>query len=128
MINERKAKRQTKKMEMKLRGIKVSENKDKLKEELEKSTEENIHPLKMLFDLTNVKDMVKCCLKSRPNKLRTQIWLLFVSMIIILMAHNGQYNGLSLLLFPYFFYSLFVSKKFNSFFIIQVKTNRFNLF
>jgi hypothetical protein len=92
MVNEKKAQKQTKKMEMKLRGIKVSENKDKLKDELkrEKKQEKIKHPLKLLFDLSNIKDMVKCCLKHRPNRVRTQIWLIFGAMIIIITSHNGQ--------------------------------------
>ncbi len=92
MVNEKKAQKQTKKMEMKLRGIKVSENKDTLKDELkrEKKQEKMKHPLKLLFDLSNVKDMVRCCFKHRPNRVRTQIWLIFGATFIVLVSHSGQ--------------------------------------
>ena len=35
-------------------------------------------PLKMLFDISNIKEMYFCVIKRRPNKVRKQIWLLFV--------------------------------------------------
>ena len=49
----------------------------------------HIHPLKLLFNFENIKDMIKTCCKPRPNKARLQIWLLFLSMICYLMAHMG---------------------------------------
>lgn len=47
------------------------------------------HPLKLLFDVNNIKDIIKTCLKPRENRVRAQIWLLFVSMVIYLLSHLG---------------------------------------
>jgi hypothetical protein len=50
---------------------------------------QNKHPLKLLFNLNNVKEMFKTCLKRRDNYVRLQIWLLFLSMACFLLSHIG---------------------------------------
>ena len=49
----------------------------------------HIHPLKLLFNWRNVTDMFKTCCKPRPNYVRCQIWLLFLSMLCYIMVHVG---------------------------------------
>jgi len=88
MINEKVARKQELKIEMKLRRMKASDNKEEIKSDRKKE-DEGRHPLSLLFDLSNVKEMVRCCIKPRPNKVRTQIWLIFVTMIILIMSFSG---------------------------------------
>ena len=57
----------------------------------------HIHPLKLLFNFENVRDIVKTCCKPRTNYIRLQIWLLYLSMLCYLMAHMGT----TVFLFPF---------------------------
>ncbi|CAG2105249.1 unnamed protein product [Medioppia subpectinata] len=47
------------------------------------------HPLRLLLNLGNVKQMFTTCFKRRPNHLRRQIWLLFLSMTCYMVSHIG---------------------------------------
>ncbi|CAG2118473.1 unnamed protein product, partial [Medioppia subpectinata] len=47
------------------------------------------NPLKLLLNVNNVKQMFATCVKRRPNYVRLQIWLLFLSMACCLIAHIG---------------------------------------
>ena len=47
------------------------------------------HPLKLLFNLENVREIFRTCLKKRDNYVRTQIWLLTLSMAIYIISHIG---------------------------------------
>ncbi|CAG2106821.1 unnamed protein product [Medioppia subpectinata] len=49
----------------------------------------HIHPIRLLFDCRNVKDMFITCWKRRTNYVRLQLWLLFLSMAIYIMAYMG---------------------------------------
>ena len=49
----------------------------------------HINPVKLLFSLDNLKDIVETCCKPRGNYVRLQIWLLFLSMSCYLLAHIG---------------------------------------
>ncbi len=55
----------------------------KLEEQLEvketNSQQKNINPIKLLFDLKNVKEMVMTCIKKRKSYVRVQIWLIILS-------------------------------------------------
>ena len=61
------------------------------------------HPIKLLFDMNNVKDMFRTCFKKRPEKARLQLWLLFLSTACYLLTHVG----------PYLFLFSFVQKVYN---------------
>jgi len=54
-----------------------------------KDIHKDIHPLRLLIDLNNIKDMFGTCCKRRTNYVRLQIWLLFASTSIYLLAHVG---------------------------------------
>ncbi|CAG2181747.1 unnamed protein product, partial [Oppiella nova] len=58
-----------------------------LKKQKQYEDNRHIHPMKLLFDCTNVKEMLKTCCKPRANHVRLQIWLLFLSMAIYIMAY-----------------------------------------
>ncbi len=45
--------------------------------------------LKQLFDLNNVRDILYTCIKPRPNNARAQIWLLFLSIVCVLLSYLG---------------------------------------
>ena len=78
MIDEKVARKQ----EMKIKGIKGKKGINiMLKSDLSKE-ENNIHPIKQLFDLENIKSMWRTVTKKRPNKGRKQVILLIVSMTI----------------------------------------------
>lgn len=62
-----------------------------------------IHPVKLLFDMSNVKDMFRTCFKKRPDNVRLQLWLLFLSTACYLLTHVG----------PYIFLFSFVQKVYN---------------
>jgi hypothetical protein len=52
--------------------------------EREKTSEKitkKVNPLKLLFNLNNVKDIVRTCIKKRDNRVRLQIWLIFFTML-----------------------------------------------
>ncbi|CAG2106820.1 unnamed protein product, partial [Medioppia subpectinata] len=49
----------------------------------------HIHPIRLLFNCRNVKDMFTTCCKRRTNYVRLQLWLLFVSMAIFVIAFMG---------------------------------------
>jgi len=38
-------------------------------------------PIKLLFNLNNIKDMFKTCFKKRDNRVRLQIWLIILAML-----------------------------------------------
>ena len=92
MVSEKFAEKQEAKIEMKL--IRINEklgnqgSKIKLRSQISKQ-DEHIHPMKLLFDLENVKSMIKTITKKRLNKGRIQIWFMIISMAIIV----GEYSG-----------------------------------
>ncbi|XP_054157505.1 proton-coupled folate transporter-like [Oppia nitens] len=49
----------------------------------------HVHPLKLLFNFNNVREMFHTCFKTRENHVRIQIWLLFLSMCFYLLSHLG---------------------------------------
>ena len=59
--------------------------------EKQKQLDDNkhIHPLRLLFSLGNVKDMIRTCCKPRANYVRLQIWLLFLTMFFYMVTHIG---------------------------------------
>ena len=89
MIDEKVARKQEMKIEMKINGIQGTDgHKIKLKSDIS-DKDRDIHPIKLLFDLENVRSMVRTVIKKRENKVRTQLFLLFTSMIIMIMAFSG---------------------------------------
>jgi PCFT/HCP family folate transporter-like MFS transporter 1/3 len=58
--------------------------------ENKKNEEEKRHPIRMLFDLSNMKEMYFCAIKKRPNKVRKQIWLLYGIMIITIISYRAN--------------------------------------
>ncbi len=48
--------------------------------ELENSSEVKQNPIKLLFNLRNVKEIVMTCIKKRDNYVRAQIWLIILSL------------------------------------------------
>jgi hypothetical protein len=46
---------------------------------LENSSEAKQNPIKLLFNLRNVKEIVMTCIKKRDNYVRAQIWLIILS-------------------------------------------------
>lgn len=67
------------------------ESKEPVVCEKRKQFEDNkhVHPLRLLFRWRNVGDMLRTCCKPRPNHVRCQIWLLFLSMLCYIMVHVG---------------------------------------
>ena len=51
---------------------------------------ENVNPIKLLFDIKNVIEIVKTCTKKRTNYIRLQIWLLFLSMVTYFLSKDGS--------------------------------------
>ena len=51
---------------------------------------ENVNPIKLLFDIKNVVEMIKTCTKKRTNYIRLQIWLLFLSMVTYILSREGS--------------------------------------
>ena len=89
MINEKVARKQEMRIEMKIAGIQGTDgHKIKLKSDMSRE-DRDIHPIRLLFDLENVKSMVRTVIKKRENKVRTQLFLLFTTMIIMIMAFSG---------------------------------------
>ena len=93
MVNEKFAEEQEAKIEMKI--IQLNEKsgnpgeKIKLRSQISKQ-EEHVHPMKLLFDLANIKSMVKTVTKKRINKGRLQIWLMIISMATFLGEWAGE--------------------------------------
>jgi hypothetical protein len=96
MVNEKLAQKQEKRITMKLKNLKRKEINDEKEEKMKsdkKKEDEKRHPLSLLFDLSNVKEMVKCCIKPRANKVRQQIWLIFITMIVLHMIFTGHFRN-----------------------------------
>jgi RsiW-degrading membrane proteinase PrsW (M82 family) len=68
--------------------------------EIENSSEVKQNPIKLLFNLRNVKEIVMTCIKKRDNYVRAQIWLLILS----------AFCGLFILMSPMSFLFQFVEK------------------
>ena len=104
MINEKFARKQEMKIEMKINGI-IGKNSNESKEIKLKSDmsekDKTKHPLRLLFDLKNVKSMVKTFVKKRQNKVRAQLFLISASIIILVMAFSGKK------IIKFIFFSLF---------------------
>ena len=49
------------------------------------------NPIKLLFDLNNIKSMILTIIKKRPNKVRKQLFLLIISLAII----QGEQDGIT---------------------------------
>ncbi|XP_054156892.1 proton-coupled folate transporter-like [Oppia nitens] len=49
----------------------------------------HIHPIKLLVNIKNVKEMWSTCAKPRANLVRIQIWLLFLSVSCYMLSHVG---------------------------------------
>lgn len=90
MVNERIARQQQKEVESKLQ----EQCGDDVAKSLVTSTtgeqENNVHPLKLLFNLENAKSMIRIVLKKRPNKGRKQILLVILSLAIIFGEQIGK--------------------------------------
>lgn len=97
MIDEKVARKQEMKIEMKLQGIGHKVGADgrpvsiKLRSDMSRE-DKKVHPIRLLFDLRNIKTMVMTVIKNRPNKARTQLIMLLVSMIITFMAFAGMFQ------------------------------------
>ena len=63
----------------------------------------HIHPIKLLFNFKNIRDMWRTCIKKRTNYVRLQIWLLFISMVCFVLSHSG----------PIFFLYQFAQKEYH---------------
>jgi hypothetical protein len=50
----------------------------------------DIHPLRLLFDLENVKSMFRTVFKRRANRVRLQLSLLILSVFIFMMHVEGN--------------------------------------
>jgi hypothetical protein len=59
-------------------GEKSSNSKKDLK--IENSLEVKQNPIKLLFNLRNVKEIFMTCIKKRDNYVRAQIWLIIISL------------------------------------------------
>ena len=90
MVNETIARKQEMEIEMKIQGIdpNIGDKQIVLKSDMSKEDKEK-HPIRLLFDLENIKTMVKTVSKERPNKGRTQLIMNFASLVIIIMAFTG---------------------------------------
>ncbi|XP_054156950.1 thymic stromal cotransporter homolog, partial [Oppia nitens] len=56
-----------------------------------------VHPIKSLFNINNIKEMLITCCKPRRHYVRLQIWLLILSMAILVLAYMGPL----IFLFPF---------------------------
>ena len=93
MVNEKIARKQEMDVEMKIRGMKGKIGKEgaKIKLRSDMSREDTKkHPIRLLFDLENIKLMWRTVSKKRPNKVRRQLYLLMISMIVMIMAFSGN--------------------------------------
>ena len=84
MINEKVAKEQERVIEMKLQELsdKVDNDGKAIRVRLtsDRSNEDkHVHPIRLLFDLANLKSMVNVITKKRFNKGRTQVILLLLT-------------------------------------------------
>jgi hypothetical protein len=52
--------------------------------EIENSSEVKQNPIKLLFNIRNVKEIFMTCIKKRDNYVRAQIWLLILSAFCVL--------------------------------------------
>jgi hypothetical protein len=50
---------------------------------------ENVHPIKLLFNFNNVKEILQTLIKKRPNKEHLQLWLCLLSSSILTISHWG---------------------------------------
>ena len=92
MVREEVARKQELKIEMKIRGMQRNggdSSNIKLKSDIS-AEDEHVHPIKLLFDMENLKSIIRTILKKRPNKARKQLFLLFVFVIIISMVFDGN--------------------------------------
>ncbi len=53
--------------------------------------DKNINPLKLLFDLENVKSMLRMMFKKRPNKARPQLILLNLCLVVYSIDTFGNF-------------------------------------
>ena len=94
MIDERVARKQEMQIELKIRENEGQTGVDlqniKLNTDISEG-DKKIHPVKLLFDLDNVKSMLRTIIKNRPNKARIQIFFIVISYAIA----QGQLNGKS---------------------------------
>ncbi len=96
MVNDKLAQKQEKRITIKLKNLKRKEINDEKEEKMKsdkKKEDEKRHPLSLLFDLSNVKEMFNCCIKPRANKVRKQIWLIFLSLVILHMIYSGDFEN-----------------------------------
>ena len=94
MVREEVARKQELKIEMKIRGMQKKAGGEassniKLRSDT-LAEDEHVHPLKLLFDLENLKSIIRTVVKKRPNKARKQLFLLFISVVIMSMVFNGK--------------------------------------
>ena len=93
MINEKVAQKQEEKIKMKIMDMKnrvESDSEIELKTDMSKE-DEKINPIKLLFDLKNIKEMFRTIVKKRPNKGRLQITLLIISISIYVSEFAGLF-------------------------------------
>ncbi|CAG2176864.1 unnamed protein product, partial [Oppiella nova] len=65
---------------------------DRVHQKLKKFEDnKHIHPMKLLFNTNNVKEMWRTCSKKRDKRVRRQIWLLFLADAIYLLDHVGPF-------------------------------------
>ena len=96
MVNERVARKQELKVEMKIRAQKgVTDSEEdakniKLKTDMSQA-DKDVHPLRLLFDLGNLKAMMRTLTRNRPNKARLQIFLIIISIAIKIGEGTGKF-------------------------------------
>ena len=95
MVNEKIAREQEMCIKMKLEDLNEDmDSDDKLgKVQLTsdmKAEDRDKHPLRLLFDLSNLKAMVTTVIKQRPNKGRLQVITILFSLIITFMTSAGM--------------------------------------
>ncbi|CAG2101156.1 unnamed protein product [Medioppia subpectinata] len=77
---------------------------ERVRQKLQKYDDnQDIHPIKLLLNLSNAREMWRTCSKRRDGWTRLQIWLLFLSMACYLMSNIG----------PVFFLYQFSQKVYN---------------
>ena len=97
MINEKVAKEQERVIEMKLQELSDKLDNDgkattvKLRSESIKK-DKHVHPIRLLFDLDNLKAMVNLVIKKRLNKGRTQVISLLLTVITSYIIFSGMFN------------------------------------
>ena len=91
-VNEGNAEKRQKIIENKINENKVITRKNSQNSDISSKRnidDKTVHPLKLLFDFENIRSMIRVCFKQRPNKGRTQLLIIFSSMIIIFMDFSG---------------------------------------